>query len=241
MAEFEEYYKQLNKAQREAVDTVEGPVMVVAGPGTGKTQILTLRIANILRETQVGPENILALTFTEAGAVAMRRRLAEIIGSLAYHVRIGTFHGFCNDIIKKYPEEFPRVIGADHITEVEQVQVIQEIITRLSLKLLKPFGDPFYFVRDINSAIQDLKREGVEPSAFKKIVDKEAKELKILEAYLPEQMGEEEVRKLVKEAIASTGAKTAQEMGKVMSALMPKVKGKADGSLVSKIVKELLT
>ncbi|OGN34905.1 MAG: hypothetical protein A3I39_01295 [Candidatus Yanofskybacteria bacterium RIFCSPLOWO2_02_FULL_47_9b] len=175
MAEFEEYYKQLNKAQREAVDTVEGPVMVVAGPGTGKTQILTLRIANILRETQVGPENILALTFTEAGAVAMRRRLAEIIGSLAYHVRIGTFHGFCNDIIKKYPEEFPRVIGADHITEVEQVQVIQEIITRLSLKLLKPFGDPFYFVRDINSAIQDLKREGVEPSAFKKIVDKERK------------------------------------------------------------------
>ena len=73
------------------------------------------------------------------------------------------------------------------------------------------------------------------------LVGKETKELKILEAYLPEQMGEEEVRKLVKEAIASTGAKTAQEMGKVMSALMPKVKGKADGSLVSKIVKELLT
>ena len=72
------------------------------------------------------------------------------------------------------------------------------------------------------------------------LVGKETKELKILEAYLPEQMGEEEVRKLVKEAIASTGAKTPQEMGKVMSALMPKVKGKADGSLVSRIVKELL-
>ena len=72
------------------------------------------------------------------------------------------------------------------------------------------------------------------------LVDKETKELKILEAYLPEQMGEEEVRKLVKEAIASTGAKTPQEMGKVMAALMPKVKGKADGSLVSRIVKELL-
>jgi len=73
------------------------------------------------------------------------------------------------------------------------------------------------------------------------LVGKETKELKILEAYLPEQMGEEEVRKLVKEAIASTGAKTPQEMGKVMSALMPKIKGKADGSLVSRIVKELLS
>ncbi|MDO8577367.1 MAG: GatB/YqeY domain-containing protein [Candidatus Wildermuthbacteria bacterium] len=72
------------------------------------------------------------------------------------------------------------------------------------------------------------------------LVDKETKELKVLEAYLPEQMGEEEVRKLVKEAIDSTGAKTPQEMGKVMAALMPKIKGKADGALVSKIVKELL-
>ena len=54
MLEFEKYYKQSNKAQKEAVDAVEGPVMVVAGPGTGKTQILTLRIDNILSETQVG-------------------------------------------------------------------------------------------------------------------------------------------------------------------------------------------
>ncbi|MBI2642508.1 MAG: GatB/YqeY domain-containing protein [Candidatus Wildermuthbacteria bacterium] len=73
------------------------------------------------------------------------------------------------------------------------------------------------------------------------LVDKETKELKILEAYLPVQMGEEEVRKLVEEAITLTGAKTPQEMGKVMAALMPKVKGKADGALVSRIVKELLT
>ena len=91
----------------------------------------------------------------------------------------------------------------------------------------------------------DVKKHKESIEMFQKgnrqdLVDKESKELKILEAYLPEQMGEEEVRKLVQEAVASTGAKTPQEMGKVMAALMPKVKGKADGALVSKIVKELL-
>ena len=62
--EFKKRYAVLNAAQKEAVDTIEGPVMVVAGPGTGKTQILTLRIANILKNADVNPENILALTFT---------------------------------------------------------------------------------------------------------------------------------------------------------------------------------
>jgi uncharacterized protein len=73
------------------------------------------------------------------------------------------------------------------------------------------------------------------------LVDKETKELEILQTYLPEQMGEEEVRKLVEEAVNQTGATSPADMGKVMGALMPKVKGKADGSLVSKIVKEKLS
>lgn len=73
------------------------------------------------------------------------------------------------------------------------------------------------------------------------LVDKEKAELAILESYLPEQMSEEEVQKYVTEAVAETNASTPQDMGKVMSALMPKVKGKADGSLVSRLVREALT
>lgn len=72
------------------------------------------------------------------------------------------------------------------------------------------------------------------------LAEKEQQELKIIQVYLPEQMGEEEIRKLVKEAISSTGATTPQDMGKVMGALMPATKGKADGGLVSKIVREAL-
>ncbi len=87
------------------------------------------------------------------------------------------------------------------------------------------------------------RKEAIEAftkGARPEMAEKERKELEILQKYLPQQLAEEEVRKLVEEAIAQTGAANPQDMGKVMAALMPKVKGKADGSLVSLIVKELL-
>ena len=74
---FNEEYKRLNTQQRLAVDTIEGPVMVIAGPGTGKTQILAARIGKILLETDAQPQNILCLTYTDAGVLAMRKRLLE--------------------------------------------------------------------------------------------------------------------------------------------------------------------
>lgn len=100
---------------------------------------------------------------------------------------------------------------------------------------------------DVLTVIQNQakqRRDSIEE--FKKanrqeLVDKETKELEILNTYLPAQMGEEEITKLVKEAISQTGATTMADIGKVMGALMPKVKGKADGNLVSKIVREKLT
>lgn len=173
---FVKAYNGLNSAQREAVDTIEGPVMVVAGPGTGKTQILTLRIANIIAKTDTAPENILALTFTEAATGNMRRRLADVIGNPAYRVVINTFHGFCNDIIRRYPEDFPRIIGSRSITEVDQVSIIESIIDQESFLLLKPFGDRFLYVRDIVSAIGDMKREGVSPERFLALIQTEQSE-----------------------------------------------------------------
>jgi DNA helicase-2/ATP-dependent DNA helicase PcrA len=74
LEKFNEIYKGLNEQQRIAVDTIEGPVMVIAGPGTGKTQILSARIGKILIDTDTQPENILCLTYTDAGVVAMRKR-----------------------------------------------------------------------------------------------------------------------------------------------------------------------
>jgi len=85
---FSKRYNNLNDEQKTAVDTIDGPLIVVAGPGTGKTELLSMRTANILRKTDTLPENILCLTFTDSGAVAMRSRLSEIIGPDAYRVAI---------------------------------------------------------------------------------------------------------------------------------------------------------
>lgn len=174
---FEAAYKGLNEAQKAAVDHVEGPVMVIAGPGTGKTQILTLRIAAILQKTDTAPENILALTFTEAAAQNMRRRLAALIGNPAYQVRISTFHGFCNDVIRRFPEDFPRVVGSRAIADVDQVSMVEEIIMGatdpLPLVLLRPFGDRLLYVRDIVSALGELKREGITPEKFATLIEAE--------------------------------------------------------------------
>ena len=95
---FEKIYAELNIEQRIAVDTIEGPVMVIAGPGTGKTQILSARIGKILLETDAQPENILCLTYTDAGAVAMRKRLLDFIGPDAYKVNIFSIVCFCDSL-----------------------------------------------------------------------------------------------------------------------------------------------
>ncbi len=174
-SEFKTRYDQLNPEQKKAVDTIEGPVMVVAGPGTGKTKILTLRIAKILEKTDTSPEAILALTYTESGVVAMRSRLAEIIGSAAYRVTISTFHGFANNIIRNYPEEFPYIIGANSITDVDQYKIMEEIITASELSVLRPFGDTFYYLRPALSTINKLKQEGVGPDKFEQIILAEEK------------------------------------------------------------------
>ena len=97
---------QLNPEQKQAVTQIEGPVMVIAGPGTGKTQILASRVAEILVKTDASAQNILCLTYTEAGTIAMRKRLLTMIGHDAHRVAIHTFHGFCNRVIQDNPEHF---------------------------------------------------------------------------------------------------------------------------------------
>lgn len=169
---FEEAYKKLNKEQKLAVDTIDGPVMVVAGPGTGKTQILTLRIANILKNTDVGPSSILAITFTESGVRAMRKRLLSIIGPDAHKVHINTFHGFCNNLIMQYPEYFPDIVGSNQMNEVDSVKIIENIIDEVRPKLLRPRGDVYLYVHDIIKSISELKREGFRSKKFKELVEK---------------------------------------------------------------------
>jgi DNA helicase-2/ATP-dependent DNA helicase PcrA len=103
---YQEAYNKLNSNQKEAVVSIEGPVMVLAGPGTGKTQVLGTRIGYILENTDTQAHNILCLTYTDAGVVAMRERLIKFIGKEAYKVQIHTFHSFCNKVIQEHSEHF---------------------------------------------------------------------------------------------------------------------------------------
>ncbi len=178
---FQEQYQRLNPEQKKAVDTLEGPVFVMAGPGTGKTQILTLRIANILKEISgIEPENILALTFTNAAAYNMRERLATIVGSeLAHRVTLTTFHSFAEDIIKKYSEYFPSFFNARIISPVEQVELLDEILANMDdLVYFSKFKRRDGTVKGIISAIGAIKNEGLNPDAYVDVIQKKFEEKK---------------------------------------------------------------
>lgn len=169
---FEKAFEKLNEEQRKAVTSFQGPVLVVAGPGTGKTQVLSMRIAYILLHEEIKPQNILAITFTESGVAAMRERLVSLIGSTGYYVHIKTFHGFCNDCILEYPEKFGAKSGDfSQLTDLERYKIIQEAILKTGVTHLKPFKEGFYFIKSIIANVQNLKKEGVSPQDFKKIVE----------------------------------------------------------------------
>ncbi|MBI1960942.1 MAG: ATP-dependent helicase [Candidatus Liptonbacteria bacterium] len=168
----------LNAEQRSAVDAIEGPVMVIAGPGTGKTETLALRIANILLNTQTHPSGVLALTFTDSGVAAMRTRLIELIGTAGYYVNVFTFHSFCNDVIQRHQEEFPEHVGRTHCGELERVRLFEELIRESAdIALLKPFGEPLYYLRAVMQGIGGFKRDGVSVEAFERLVRRELRQL----------------------------------------------------------------
>jgi DNA helicase-2/ATP-dependent DNA helicase PcrA len=154
-------YEKLNEHQRKAVDTIEGPVMVIAGPGTGKTQILASRIGKILLETDATPGNILCLTYTDAGVVAMRKRLLQFIGPDAYKVNIYTFHAFCNDIIQENLSLFEKTV-LDPISELEKIELFKELIDSFPKNhpLKRYRGDVYFEVNNLQSLFGSMKREG---------------------------------------------------------------------------------
>ena len=161
MRVFEKEYERLNAGQKQAVDTVEGPVMVIAGPGTGKTQVLGMRVANILKKTQARPSNILCLTFSTAGATAMRERLRELIGPDAYGVTVSTVHGFCDSVISRNAPTFSDWSASKQISDLEKYQVMQTIIDSVSggSELINP-KNPYEKIPALLGRISDCKREG---------------------------------------------------------------------------------
>ncbi|MBS1511103.1 MAG: ATP-dependent helicase [Bacteroidetes bacterium] len=169
---FTQEYQKLNPQQRKAVDTIEGPVMVIAGPGTGKTQILAARIGKILLDTDVLPENILCLTYTDAGTIAMRKRLVHFIGADAYKVNIYTFHAFCNEVIQDNLPLFEKT-SLDAVSELESIQLFKTLIDAFPKNhpLKRYRGDVYYEINNLKALFSAMKREGWTPAFINQRID----------------------------------------------------------------------
>ncbi len=170
-------YHGLNVEQKRAVDAIDGPVMVIAGPGTGKTQVLAVRIANILTKTDTAPDSVLCLTFTNAGVKAMRERLMSMIGPTASRVNIATFHSFAMSQIEK----FYQAVGYDAVPETldatSSVVLFDELLHSREWAYV-PRTNKGKHINDIQSLISNLKREGIAPDAFRQAISQEIEALK---------------------------------------------------------------
>jgi DNA helicase II / ATP-dependent DNA helicase PcrA len=192
---FQENYARLNPAQKDAVDTIDGPVMVLAGPGAGKTQLLSLRVANILKQTDTRPFNILCLTFTDSGAKNMKDRLASIIGPDAYKVNISTFHGFAKMMMNLHPEKFfdgasPKVLD-DYSRKLLYKSILSEVRkTNYKNSLVSHNKEQgFVYQRAIDSRIKQFKNNGITPAMLEKIIERNNAELEYLKPLLNDFFG----------------------------------------------------
>ena len=183
--QFLKVYNDLNAQQKIAVDTIEGPVMVIAGPGTGKTQILGARIGKILLDTDTQPENILCLTYTDAGVVAMRKRLLGFIGPDAYKVNIYTFHAFCNDIIQENLSLFEKTV-LDPISDLEKIDLFKQLIDGFPKNhpLKRYRGDVYFEIKNLQQLFSSMKREGWTPDFINEKIDEYLKDIPTREEFI---------------------------------------------------------
>ncbi|MCL2137143.1 MAG: ATP-dependent helicase [Coriobacteriia bacterium] len=176
--------KMLNPEQQLAVSTLDGPVLVVAGPGTGKTELLSLRVAKILLERDVLPQNILCLTFTDAGARAMQQRLADLIGAAAYDVEISTFHAFASRLATNYPEYFLRRASDTAISTLQASKLVNSLLMGLKVDdplFQRPFNGVVGTLNNVISFISYFKRSGLRIDELQGIIQQNEEAFDYLE------------------------------------------------------------
>ncbi len=170
MDSFKECYKKLNSSQKAAADALSGPLLVLAGPGTGKTELLSVRAANIIYSKEASPENILILTYTNAASKAMKERLVKILGPDGYDIETGTFHSFSNSILLDSEDAANYVRDKIQITDIERVKAFEYILDNTDgIDPIRPFRAPYIYRNAIESKISELKKEGIGPKEFERI------------------------------------------------------------------------
>jgi DNA helicase-2/ATP-dependent DNA helicase PcrA len=155
-------FDDLNAVQREAVAAVEGPVLVVAGAGSGKTRVLTYRIAHLIRDLHVSPGAILAITFTNKAAAEMRERVGALVGGAVRSMWVSTFHSACVRILRREAHRLGYRSGFSIYDEQDSLRLVTQCVKDLDL-------DPKRFPpRNIKAAISNAKNELVDYETFAK-------------------------------------------------------------------------
>jgi len=169
----------LNKEQREAVTTVEGPLLVLAGAGSGKTRVLTTRVAYLLEEVGIAPEHILAITFTNKAAKEMKERIITMLGPIGYQIQISTFHSFGLLILRENYEKLGLAKNFTILDSDDTLTVIKKIMKDMGL-------DPKeYNPRAIRNRMSGAKNELLTPVEYERFAqtDFEEKVVKVYEKY----------------------------------------------------------
>ncbi len=207
----------LNKEQREAVEYLDGPLLVLAGPGTGKTQLLSAKVAYILENTDTNPENILCLTFTESGASNMRERLGSMVGKAASSVNIFTYHAFGSNILeryKNYAEDFNRELDnvIDGVTQYKYVREIQDGLAATNILKTTKVNDLIETIGHAKSA--RLSADDLAKIATRNIADSEkisAASTEILENLKPRMKYELAVAEVYQPLLETLSEYTSSE------------------------------
>jgi DNA helicase-2/ATP-dependent DNA helicase PcrA len=157
----ERYLADLNPAQREAVLTTEGPVLVIAGAGSGKTRVLTHRVAHLLNAVGVKPQEILAITFTNKAAGEMRERLGDLLGPVANAIWILTFHSACGRILRREAQRLGYRSNFTIYDQADQIRLTKQVLEELE-------RDPKRFVpRGIHAQISNAKNQLIGPDEYR--------------------------------------------------------------------------
>ena len=171
----------LNKEQQEAVQCTEGPLLILAGAGSGKTRVLTYRIAHLIEDCGVNPWNILAITFTNKAAGEMRERVDRIVGYGSESVWVSTFHSACVRILRRYIDRLGYDTNFTIYDTEDQKTVMKDVCRRLEL-------DPkLYKERTVLSVISNAKNEYISPNEFQLQVRGDFRMEKMAQAYLEYQ------------------------------------------------------
>ena len=167
----------LNDRQKEAVLTVEGPCLVIAGAGSGKTKVLTHKIAYLMHNVGVKPWNILAITFTNKAANEMKERVEKLVGEVAKDMWIGTFHAICVRILRRYIDRIGFTSSFVIFDTSDQRTLVKQCIKQLKL------DDKIFTDRSVLSEISNAKNEMLEPADYALRANGEFRKETIAEVY----------------------------------------------------------